>query len=246
MEKESLLSQIAENVGFVLTFAGIVLAFILIAYGVEKLTKPKSDTERVLSTRKVVVTGVFSAIATVLFLFDFSVPFAPSFYKLDLSEVPAIIAGFAYGPVAGVMVEFIKIALKLIIKGTDTAFVGELANFVVGCSLILPATIIYRIKKSKTTAIISLIVGTIVITVVGSTFNALYLLPAFAKLYGMPLDVIIGMGAEINKSVTNVWNFALICVAPINLVKGLIVSVITMLIYKPLHPILKQDKHQAQ
>ena len=237
----NLFSQIAENAVFVLVFAGVIILMFLIAYVVEKLVKKKNgDTERILSTRKIVIIGMFSALSTVLMLFEFLVPFAPpGIYKLDFSELPALIGGFAFGPVAGIMIEFIKILLKTVIKGTSTAFVGELANFFVGCSFVLPATIIYRIKKNKISAIISCIVGTIVITIVGSTFNATYLLPTFAKMFGMEVDAIISMGTAVNSHVNSLSDFIILIVAPVNILKGTMVSVITLLIYKPLSPILK-------
>lgn len=241
----SLLESIKTNGLFVLEFLGIVVGVFLVAYLFERiaLSKLKKDDksgkeEKILTTKKMVVTGMFAAIATVLFLFDFPVLFAPVFYKLDFSELPALIVSFAYGPVAGVLVEFVKILLKIMIKGTDSAFVGELANFVVGSALILPAGIIYYFKKTKKTAIVACIVGTLFITVAGTVFNAVYLLPAFAKLYGMPLDAIIAMGSEINGRITGIWSFVLLCVAPLNLIKGALISIVTMLIYKPLRKVI--------
>jgi len=240
----NLFSQIAENAVFVLVFAGIIILMFAIAYAVEKVIKKKNDDkERILSTRKIVVIGMFSALSTVLMLLEFPVPFAPpGIYKLDFSELPALIGGFAFGPVTGVMIEFIKVLLKTVIKGTSTAFVGELANFFVGCSFILPSTIIYLIKKNKVNAIISCVVGTVVITVVGSSFNAFYLLPVFAKMFHMEIDAIIAMGTAVNSHVTSLSDFILLIVAPVNILKGTMISVITLFIYKPLSPILK-GKH---
>ena len=240
----NLISQIAQNAVFVLVFAGVIILMFLIAYAVEKLIKKKNDDkERILTTRKVVVIGMFSALSTVLMLFEFPVPFAPpGIYKLDFSELPALIGGFAFGPVTGIMIEFIKVLLKTVIKGTSTAFVGELANFFVGCSFVLPTTVIYLAKKSKVNAIISCAVGTLVITIVGSSFNAFYLLPTFAKMFGMDIDTIIAMGTAVNSHVTSLSDFIFLIVAPVNILKGVMVSVVTLLIYKPLSPILK-GKH---
>ncbi len=237
---DGLLQSIQENVVFVLEFLAVIAGIFLLAYAVEKWAKRVSgNTERVLSTRKIAVIGLFSAIAMVLHIFDFPVPFAPGFYKLDFSELPALIGTFAYGPVAGVMIELCKIILKLLFKGTSTAFVGELANFVVGCCFLLPASFIYLIKKTRKNAVVGCIAGTIVMTVVGTLFNAVYLLPKFAQLYGMSLDAIIGMGSEINSAIHNVTSFVIMVVGPLNLLKGTTVSVITLLIYKKLSPVLK-------
>jgi len=126
----------------------------------------------------------------------------------------------------------VKILLKLLLKGTSTAFVGDFANFAVGCSLVLPAVIVYHIRKSRKSALIGLIVGTGVLTVFGSAFNAIYLLPKFAQLYGIPLEAIIGMGSAIHASISNITTFVLLCVAPLNLLKGVMISVLTLLLYK--------------
>lgn len=233
-------SVVADNAVFVLEVVAIAAALTAIAYGVEKYLKRRNgDTERVLSTRKLAMIGVFSAIAVVFHIFDFPVFFAPEFYKLDFSEIPALIGAFAFGPVAGVMIEFCKIVLKLFIKGTSTAFVGDLANFVIGCSFILPSSVLYAFQKSKKTAIASCVTGTLCMTVFGSAFNAVYLLPAFSKLYGMPLETIVGMGTAINGNITSVVTLVVFAVVPMNLLKGGAVSLVTMLIYKPLSPILK-------
>lgn len=237
----NLMQSVTENLVFVLEFLGIVALMFAVAYGAEKLANKKNgDTERVLSTRKIAVIGVFSAIAFILMLLEFPVPFAPAFYELDFSEIPVLIGTFAFGPVAGVMIEFCKIFLKLIFKGTTTAFVGDLANFVIGCSFILPASIIYLNKKKKGTAIVGSVTGTLCMTVFGTAFNAIYLLPKFAQLYGMPLDEIVAMGTAINPAIQNVATLVIFAVAPLNILKGGSVSLVTMLVYKKLSPILKE------
>ncbi len=235
-----LLSSLRSNLVFVLEFLAIIVAIFLIAFFVEKYYKKKNgDTERILATRKVAVIGVFSAISGVLMLFEIPVVFAPSFYKFDFSELPALIGAFAYGPVAGVMIEFVKIIVKLILKGTSTAFVGELANFIVGCSLVLPASVIYAMNKTRKTAIAACITGTICMTIVGSMFNAVYLLPKFAEMFGMPLEAIVEMGTAVNPHITSVSTLVLMAVAPLNLIKGGVISLVTILIYKKISHILK-------
>ena len=233
---------ISSNVIFLLEFVGIIAAIFVIAYVVERAIKKRNnDTGKILTTRKVAVIGVMSAISGILMCFEIPLWFAPPFYKLDFSELPVLICGFAFGPVAGVLAEAVKILIKLILKGTSTAFVGDLANFVVGCSFILTATIIYQIKKKKKTAVISCIIGTLVMTVAGTAFNAVYLLPKFAEMYGMPMDALIAMGTAVNKNVKNITTFVVLCVAPLNLLKGFAVSLVTILIYHPLRPILKKN-----
>ena len=229
-----------ENVTFVMEFLGLVAALVILAVIAEKLINKHNGSEgKILTTRKVAMVGMFSAIAGILMILELPMPFAPSFYKIDASELPVLICGFAFGPVAGVLTEFVKIIIKLFLKPTSTAFVGELANFCVGCSMILPATIIYHARKKKTTAVIGCTVGTIVMSIFGTLFNAVYLLPTFAVMFGMPLDALIGMGTALNANVTDVFTFVAFCVAPLNLIKGAAVSVLTFVLYKPLSPILK-------
>ena len=244
--KTDFFEAVMENMSFVLACLSIVVLMFAVAYAFDRAAKKRNgSTERILSTRKVAVIGMFSAIAEILFLLDFPVPFmAPPFYKLDFSELPVLIAGFAFGPVSGVMVEFIKILLNLLFDGTDTAFVGELANFVVGCGFVLPATILYDFKKTNKNAIVSCAVGTVFLTVVGTCFNAFYLLPAFSKLYGLPLDEIIAMGTKINGGIHDLTSFVIIAVAPVNLIKGVVISLLTLLIYKKISPIIKEG-HRA-
>jgi len=238
---QNFIDAIKGNVTFVLEFLGIIVAIVLFAYIMEKVAKKKNgSTERILTTRKMALIGMFSAVACVLHMLDFPLPFlAPPFYKLDFSELPALIGAFAFGPVSGVLIEFLKILLKLVFKGTSTALVGDLANFVVGCSFILPASIIYNFKKTKKVAVTGCVIGTIILTIFGTLFNALYLIPAFSKLYGMDLEVIIGMGTKINAAITDLTTFVIFAVGPINILKGSVISLLTILIYKKIRPIIK-------
>ena len=222
--------QVGENLSFVLMCISIVAALSLLAKFSERFLPEKRS---VSPARRVSIIGICSAIAAVLHMLDFPLLFlAPGFYKLDFSELPVLLCGFYLGPSATVLCEGVKILLKLMLKSTSTAFVGDLANFVVGCSFVLPATIWYHVHKSKHSAIIGLILGTASMSIFGSAFNAIYLLPKFAELYGMPLDTIIAMGAEIHASIHNVTTFVILCVAPLNVVKGTVVSVLTLLLYK--------------
>ena len=236
-----LFKSVAENALYVLSFLAIIVAVFAVAVLLEKAARKKNDVrEPILGTRKMAMIGMFSAIAMILHLFDFPLPFAPAFYKLDFSELPILVGTFAFGPAAGVTMEFIKILLKLFVKGTSTAFVGDLANFVIGCSFILPASAIYALHKSKKTAIAACVIGTAVLTLFGTAFNAVYLLPAFSKLYGMPLESLLEMGSAVNpRAAGGIINFVAACVAPLNLIKGASVSLVTLLIYKPLSPIIK-------
>ena len=223
-------TQISEN----LQFVGMCIAIIGILGLLSKFVEKRLPGKRTVSpARRVSIIGICAAIETVLHVLDFPLIFmAPDFYKLDFSELPVLLCGFYLGPSATVACEGVKILLKLLVKGTSTAFVGDFANFFVGCSFVLPATIWYHAHKSKHSAVIGLALGTLSMSVLGSAINAVYLLPKFSQLFELPLDSIIAMGAQINGSIHNVSTFVMLCVAPLNLVKGTVVSVLTMLLYK--------------
>ena len=225
-----LMVQIWENFSFVVVCILIVLVLSVVA----KFSEQYFPEQRTVSkARYISIVGICAAIATVLHVLDFPLLFiAPEFYKLDFSELPVLLCGFYLGPTATVACEGVKILLKLVVKGTSTAFVGDFANFVVGCSFVLPATIWYHMHKSKNGAIAGLVLGTLSMSVLGSAFNAVYLLPKFSQLFGLPLETIIGMGTAIRSGVNSVTTFVMLCVAPLNVVKGTIVSILTMLLYK--------------
>ncbi len=232
--------KLKDNVIFVFEFIGIAVAiFAVAAIAQAVIRKKRNETGKYFSTRVVVTCALLSAIASILMLLELPVFFAPGFYKFDFSELPAIIGAFAFGPLAGVVIEFVKIVLKVLIKGTSTAFVGELANFLVGSALLLPASIIYEIKKSKKTALIGCVTGTAVMTVFGTLFNAIYLIPAFAKMFHMDVPAIVAMGTAINPAITNLTTLVVMAVAPLNIIKGSAVSVIALLIYKPLRKAIR-------
>ena len=186
--------------------------------------------------------AMLGAVATVLMLFEFPIPFiAPPFYEMDFSEVPVLVGAFAMGPVAGIAIEAIKILLNFVINGTITAGVGELANFIFGCAFLLPAALIYRRNKTRKNAIIGMAVGTVVMTVAACIINALVLLPAYGAAFGMPVDAFVQMGTSINKAIDSLFTFAVLAVGPFNLIKGIAVSVFVLLIYKRIRMILKGD-----
>ncbi len=227
----NLLEAAKENLSFLGVCVLIFAALFAVAYLVEKFVL-KDRVKKISRGRYVAFIGVFSAIAGLLMYIEIPLFFAPSFYQMDLSEIPVMICTFYLGPVAGVVSELVKIIVKLVLKGTSTAFVGDFANFVVGCSLVLPASIIYHVRKTKKTALLGMGVGTAVMTVFGSLFNAVYLLPRFATLYGIPLDAIIAMGTEVNGAINSVSTLVLFAVVPFNLLKGVVVTAVTMLLYK--------------
>ena len=188
-----------------------------------------------------VKVAMLAAVATVLMLFEFPLPFiAPPFYELDFSEVPVLLGGFALGPGAGVTVEGLKILLNLLINGTVTAGVGEVANFVTGVVFVIPAVLVYRKHKTKGNAVLGLVVGGTTMVVLGCFINAFVMLPVYGKAFGMPIEAIVGMATSIWHGIDTLFEFVLLCVAPFNIIKVILVSVITIILYKPLRPILKK------
>ena len=195
------------------------------------------ENSKISKTRKLVVIAMLGSLATILMLFEIPLPFiAPPFYKIDFSEVPVLIGAFALDPISGVMIEAIKILLNFILNSTDTGGIGEIANFVIGCAYVLPAAIIYKRKKTKANAIIAMIIATISMAVLSVFINAYLMIPFYSNI--MPLEQIIEMGKDIIPLITNTLTFCVFCVAPFNLIKGILVSIVTTLIYKPLSKII--------
>ena len=193
-----------------------------------------------IGTREITTIGMLGAIATVLMQLEIPLWFAPPFYKMDLSEVPVLISCFAMGPIAGMLTELVKILLDFLISGTMTAGVGEVANFCIGCSFCIPAGIIYHKMKTKKGAIVGLVSGTLIMTFLGCFINAYIMLPTYAKALPMPIDALIEMGTKVNASITDLFTFVMFAVVPFNLLKGILVSIVVLLIYKKISPIIKR------
>lgn len=226
-----------ENLSFLLICLVVFIGLVLVARLAEKFLI--KQPQRLSSARSIAYIAILSAIAAALMFLEIPLFFAPSFYEIDLSEVPVLICTFYLGPVAGVVCEFLKILLKLLMKGTSTAFVGDFANFALGCTLVLPASILYHCKKTKKAAIWGMALGTVIMTVFGSMFNAFFLIPKYVQLYGLPLEVIVGMGTKVNPAITSLSTLVLFAVVPFNIVKGALVSFLTLVLYKRVERLLK-------
>ena len=195
-------------------------------------------------TRTITQIAMLGAVAGVLMNFEFPLPFlAPSFYQLDFSEIPVLVGAFAMGPVEGAVIELVKILVHLVTKGTMTAGVGDLANFIFGCTFVIPAGIIYRLNnvKSRKHAVVGMAVGTVLTTIAACLMNAFVLLPAYGKAFGMPIEAFIEMGAAVNHSVNSLLGFVALIIVPFNLFKYILVSVIVFFIYKRIRVVLKGD-----
>ena len=181
-------------------------------------------------------TAMLGAVAAVLMYLEFPIPIMPAFVKLDVSELPALIASFAYGPVSGVLVCLIKNLIKL--PSTSTAAVGELFNFVMGALFVGVAGIVYKRNKTRKGAIVGALLGALVMAVVSVPYNYFIVYPAYVVMYHLPLDAIIGMYQAINPNVNGLLNCLLVFNLPFTFFKGMLDAVICFAIYKPLSPIL--------
>lgn len=175
---------------------------------------------------------MLGALAGVLMLFDFPLPIAPSFLQMDFAELPCLFAGFFMGPLQGFLVIVVKILVKFVIKGTNTAFVGEFSNLVGSALFVCTAAVIYKKNHTKKGAKISMAVSTLVVSIAYVFMNAFVMFPLYSRLYGMPMEVIVGMGNAVNPLVTNELTMMLFCVFPFNLIKYTAVSLITYFVYK--------------
>ena len=190
-------------------------------------------------TRKLTSTAMLAAVSTVLMFFSFSVPFMPSFIKMDLSELPALLASFTFGPMAGVSVCLVKNLINVFF--TTTGGVGEVSNFLLGSMFVAPAGFIYQKMRTKKGAMFASIVGAATMAGLSLLTNYYIVYPVYTNI--MPLEVIIGAYSAINPRVTDLWQALLWFNVPFTFIKGMVSVVITMLIYKPLSPILRGKNH---
>lgn len=195
----------------------------------------KTTQNSKVNVRLIVGTGMLSALAFVLQYLEFPIPIMPGFIKFDFSDLPALIGAFAYGPIAGILVEFIKNLLHCTV--TQSFTVGELSNFILGAVFTGIAGLIYKKNRTKKGAVIGAVVGSLVMGIISFPSNLFVVYPAYNKF--MPMDAIIGMYSEILPSVGKLWQALLIFNVPFTIVKGLISTLIAVIIYKRISPILK-------
>lgn len=194
---------------------------------------------------KTTLTATLSAIAFILMFIEISIPLIPAFIKFDISDLPALFGTFALGPVYGVIIELIKNILHILVKGTASAYIGELSNFLLGSVFCLTAGLIYYFRKSKKFALISCLVGSVIMAIISLPINYFIVYPAYVVCYHLPLEAIIGMYCEIFGKTAVVptdnalFNCLLIFNVPFTFCKGIIDSVICMIVYKPLSNSLK-------
>lgn len=195
----------------------------------------KSRKTAVLSVRTISMTAMLSAVAYLLGFVEFPVPLSPSFARMDLSDLPALIGAFAFGPLSGLLIELVKNALQLLT--TSTGGIGEIANFLMGASYVVAAGVQYKHHKTKKTALLACVAASFVMGIAAALANYFILLPLFENF--MPLDQLIASFAEFLPFIHTKLDVVLFNAFPFNLLKGLVIGGVTMLIYKRLTPILK-------
>ena len=195
----------------------------------------KSANASAFSVRTISMTAMLAAVAYLLAFLEFPVPLSPSFARMDLSDLPALIGAFAFGPLSGLLIALVKNALQLLT--TSTGGIGEIANFLMGASYVVTAGFIYGYRKTKKTALIACILASIVMGTAAALANYFILLPLFENF--MPLDQLIASFAEFLPFIHTKLDVVLFNAFPFNLLKGLVIGGVTMLIYKKLTPVLK-------
>jgi len=207
---------------------------------VKQNTDPAQQIPKPNTAKKIAFTAMFSALAAVVMMIEFPLTFiAPDFYKIDLSEIPVLICAFLYGPLSGVTAELIKNLIHLAL-GSKTGGIGELANFLIGCAFVLPASFIYKFKKSKSFAVLGMTAGTVAMSLAGVILNAYVLIPVYARLFNAPVEAIVAAGTSIIPAINNLFTFCLFSVTPFNLIKGILISAATFFLYKPLGKLLSR------
>jgi len=189
-------------------------------------------------TRLITKIGMLSAVAFILMFFEVPLPMMPGFLKLDASELPAVVGAFILGPMAGIFIELIKNVLHA--TNSSTMGIGEMANFLVGVSFIAPAGYLYRKNSTSAGALWGLVAGTLSMMVSASILNYFVLLPLYQAVLHFPLEQMIAMGTAANPHVTDLSTFITLAIAPFNIIKGVVISIFTMLMYKKMSPILSE------
>ena len=193
--------------------------------------------KKTLSVQYLTRIAVLTALSSILFMV--SIPIV-AFYSLDLSNLPVLLGAFSMGPVAGLIILGLKSLIGCLTS--STMYVGELADFIIGAAFVLPAALIYQRNKSRKGALIGMITGTVALILAGCLTNAYLLIPFYMKAFGMPMEAIIGMCAQALPFVDTELKVILFVTAPFNLLKGVVLCILTYMIYKPLSPLLHVRK----
>ncbi|MBX4260710.1 ECF transporter S component [Clostridium estertheticum] len=194
---------------------------------------------------KMIKISLLAVIAFLLMYIELPIPIFPTFLKIDISDLPALLGAFALGPIAGVIIELVKNILHGVFA-SSTALVGEFANFLVGSCLVLVSGYIYKIRKSKGGAIVGLLIGTIVMSIFASILNYFVILPLYESVLKFPITGIIEAGSKINHNITNLNSFVVWMILPFNIFKGIVLSGMTLALYKSVSPLLHKEHIESK
>lgn len=197
--------------------------------------------KRKLQVKEMVLIAILAALSTILMLLKFPLPFMPPFMSFDFAAIPELIGGFILGPVGAFFIILIKILLKIVMQGSNSMFTGEIQNLILSCAFVIPASIIYRKNKTRKNAIIGLSVGTIIMSIVAVLSNYFFIIPFYAVLFNYSMSDIIAMSQAVNPLITSPMMLIAFGIVPFNIIKGLIISTITILIYKKISVLLKKE-----
>ena len=198
----------------------------------------KVNSSSMIRTKDMTKVGMLSVIAFILMYFQLPITFvAPPFMKLDISDLPVLMGAFTMGPVFGIIIAALKNILRIVFKGTMTAGIGELSNFIISSTFAFVSAYFYRKHRTYKGAIISLTMGVLAMTFLAMLSNYFVVFPLYAKV--MPMDAIIAMGSAITSKITGLFTMMIYSVLPFNLIKGFTTSAVMMLVYKKISPIFK-------
>ena len=191
-----------------------------------------------LKTHDLTLLGMFGAICCILMYFDFPIPLMPPFMSFDFSGIVEVIGGFAMGPVQAVAIIVVKLLLKLVTQGTNSAFTGEIQNFILSCAYVLPPVLLYHHKKTKKNAVIGMAVGSVLCSIVAAFSNIYLIIPFYMALMGKEMDYFVSMCTETNPFIKDVFGMVILGIVPFNLIKCGVHSVFANILYKRLSPLL--------
>jgi len=193
--------------------------------------------KKTMSVQYLTRIAVLTALASILFLIEIPVV---AFYKLDLSNLPVLLGAFSMGPMAGVIILALKSFIGML--HSTSMYVGELADFIMGAAYVLPAALLYMRRKDRKTALIGMAVGTVAMIIVAVLVNWKIMIPFYMNAFGMPMEAVIGMATKVMPFVDTEWELLAYVTAPFNLLKGVVLSLLTYLLYKRLSPLLHVKK----
>lgn len=201
-----------------------------------KMGVKKMESRPIDSTIKI---AMLSAVAFILMLFEFPIPIFPEFLKIELSDVPAVIGTFSLGPLAGVLIELLKNLLKFVVA-SQTGGIGEFFNFIIGIAYIIPLGVVYKFNQNRKGIITGSVLASLIMVLIASVCNYYIFIPVYATLFGMPIEGIVQWSSQVNPAIQDLKSLVALSVVPFNLLKVVIVSLISYKLYTVMEPLFKK------